>query len=222
VEPSKITRIYNPVSVAEKIGLKEQNNAKKDLGINSDSTVISSVAMLDPRKGHDVAIIAFAKLATDFPNAMLLIAGGVYAERGTAEQDRLQILAKSCGVSSRVVFSGYVPEMQKVYAASDIVLALSKDGEAFGRVAVEAAAHGRVAIATAVGATPELISDGITGFCVPPSDPDAVVACCRRVLTEGDFAQRIVLSGMEHVAREFHPNTIVRQVEAVYEGLLKQ
>jgi glycosyltransferase involved in cell wall biosynthesis len=220
-EASQIVQIYDPVSLVKMVELEERNNAKDELGLNADAIVISSVAMLDPRKGHDVAILAFAKLLADFPNAMLLIVGGVYEVSGNTEWERLQKIAIDSGVGSRVVFSGYVSEMRKVYAASDIVLALSKDGEAFGLVPAEAAAHGRVAIATAMGATPELIIDGVTGFLVPPNDPDAVVACCRRVLTDSYLARRIGLEGMEHVARKFHPGTIARQIETVYDRLLQ-
>ena len=220
-EISKINRIYCPVSVADPIGLAERYDAKRELGLNSGAIVISSVAMLDPRKGHDVAILAFAKLSADFPDAMLLIAGGVYAESGNAELERLQKIAKDFGVVSRVVFSGYVSEMREVYAASDIVLALSKDGEAFGRVTAEAAGHGRVTIATALGATPEIIQNGITGFLVPPNDPDAVAATCKRVLVDKEWSRRIGVAGMEYVARNFHPDTIARQVEAVYGHLIK-
>lgn len=220
-ETSRIIRIYSPISMATPIGEEERCIAKQDLLITPDATVISSVAMLDPRKGHDVAILAFAKLSVDFPDSILLIVGGAYSESGKAELERLKKIAIDSGIGSRVVFSGYISELRKVYAASDIVLAISKDGEAFGRVTAEAAAHGRVAIATAVGATPEIIQDGVTGFLVPPNDPDAVAAICRRVLADEDWAGRIGAAGMEYVTRKFHPDTIARQVEAVYERLLK-
>lgn len=219
-ESSRITRIYSPISVAAAISLEERNLAKRELGLNLDTFVISSVAMLDPRKGHDVAIQAFAKLFEEFPTARLLIVGGAYAENGAAELVRLQKIAIDSGVSSCVVFSGYISELRKVYAASDIVLALSKDGEAFGRVTAEAAAHGCVAIATAVGATPELIQDGITGYLVQPDDPDAVTVYCRRVLVDIALAQRVGEAGREFVRLNFHPDTITRQTEAVYERLL--
>ena len=221
-ETVRIERIYDPVSVAEMIFPEERYIAKRDLGLNPDATVISSVAMLDPRKGHDIAILAFAKLSADFPDAKLLIVGGGYtAASGNAERERLQKIAIDSGVGLRVVFSGYVSKMRKVYAATDIVFALSKDGEAFGLVTAEAAAHGRVAIATAVGATPEIIQDGVTGFLVTPNDPDAVAAYCRLILNDEDWARQIGAAGMEHVARKFNPKTIARQVEAVYERLLK-
>lgn len=217
----RVTRIYSPISVAATISLEERNIAKRELGMNPDTFVISSVAMLDPRKGHDVAIQAFAKLSAEFPTARLLIVGGVYAASGNAELERLQKIAIESGVDSCVVFSGYISDLRKVYAASDIVLALSRDGEAFGRVTAEAAAHGCVAIATAVGATPELIQDGITGFLVQPNDPDAVAERCRQVLVDEDLARQIGIAATEYVAQNFHPDMIARQTEAVYERLLK-
>jgi glycosyltransferase involved in cell wall biosynthesis len=221
VEPSKIERIYDPVPVAKMVGWKERKKTKCALGLNSDAKVISSVAMLDPRKGHDVAILAFAQLSGDFPGAMLLIVGGGYRGSGDTELERLKKIAIDSGVGSRVIFSGYVPAMRKMYAASDIVLALSKDGEAFGLVSAEAAAHGRVAIATGIGATPELIQDGHTGFLVPPNDSDAVAEICRRVLSNVDWTKKIGLAAKNYIERKFKPEIIACQVEAVYERLLK-
>jgi glycosyltransferase involved in cell wall biosynthesis len=221
VEVSKIERVYNPIAVVEILGCEERHAAKCELGLNPNVLVISSVAMLDPRKGHDVAILAFAKLSAYFPRTVLLIVGGGYSNSGNDERERLQRIAVDAGVGSRVRFCGYVTRMRKVYAASDIVLALSKDGEALGLVTLEAAAHGRVAIATAAGATPEIVYDGITGFLTPPNDPDAVAALCKRVLSDGDLARRIGIAGRQHVARNFNPDGIARQVERLYEHLLK-
>lgn len=220
-DTSRVIRIYSPISVVATIRPDERYNAKCEFGQNPNAIIISSVAMLDSRKGHDDAIVAFAKLAADYPDAVLLIVGGTYSESGNAEMERLKKIAIDSGIGSRVVFTGYISELRKVYAASDIVLAISKDGEAFGRVTAEAAAHGRVAIGTAVGATPEIIRDKITGFLVPPNDPDAVAACCRRILTDKDFAGGIALAAKNHIEQNFNPVTIIHQFEMVYERLLK-
>lgn len=112
--------------------------------------------------------------------------------------------------------------MRNIYLASDIVLALSKDGEAFGRVAVESGAYGCVTVATAVGATPELIIDGQTGFLVSPNNPNAVAEVCVRVLNDATLAKNIGIAAKEHVEKKFNPEIITRQVEAVYERLLQK
>ena len=219
---SKIIKIYDPVPSIQDLRTAEKDTAKIALSLNADTKVISSIAMLDPRKGHDVAINAFAKIAQSCPQSILLIVGGSYSNRPSTEIDRLKKLAHYHGLSERVKFTGFVVDMHKIYAASDIVLALSKDGEAFGLVPLEAGAHGCVAVATAVGATPELIIDGETGFLVPPDDPDAVADVCMRVLSDVSLAKNIGIAAKEHVEKNFNPEIITRQVEAVYDRLLQK
>ncbi|MFZ2406831.1 MAG: glycosyltransferase family 4 protein [Methylobacter sp.] len=219
---SKIIKIYNPIPLIKCARPEEKDTAKKDLNINPDKDVISSVAMLDPRKGHDIAITAFVKIAQYCPQSILLIVGGSYSNRTSTVFDRLKQLARDLGISERIKFTGFVDDMRNIYLASDIVLALSKDGEAFGRVAVESGAYGCVTVATAVGATPELIIDGQTGFLVSPNNPNAVAEVCVRVLNDATLAKNIGIAAKEHVEKKFNPEIITRQVEAVYERLLQK
>lgn len=221
-DPSKIIKIYDPVPNVADLQPSEKDTAKAALSLNADTKVISSVAMLDPRKGHDVAITAFAKIAQYYQQSILLIVGGSYLNRPSKELDRLKNLACEFGVSARVKFTGFVADMRKVYVASDIVLALSKDGEAFGLVPLEASTHGCAAVVTAVGATPELIIDGQTGFLVSPNNPDAVAGVCMRVLNDAALAKNIGMAAKTHVENKFNPEIITRQVEAVYDRLLQK
>jgi glycosyltransferase involved in cell wall biosynthesis len=213
-------RVYPAVSRPDPITLQEKCAAKKSLGLPPNARVLSSVAMLDPRKGHDVAIAAFTALMQEFPELFLVIAGGCY-DQDQEELDRLQHLAGASRAPERILFTGYQSDMRPIYAAADIVLALSRDGEAFGRVPIEAAAHGRVAIGTALGATPELILDGRTGFVVPPGAPEAVADLCRRILIDEPLAERIGHAGSEHVAQHFSPDRIAQEIEGVYHDLLE-
>ncbi len=219
-DPSKITKIHDPVPDVEDLQPSEKDTAKAAWSLNADTKVISSVAMLDPRKGHDVAINAFAKIVQYCPQSIMLIVGGSYSNRPSTELDRLKQFVHAFGLSERVIFTGFVDDMRKIYAVSDIVLALSKDGEAFGLVPLEAGAHGCVAVATSVGAAPELIIDGKTGFLVPPNDPDAIFEACKRILNDAALANNIGTAAKAYVEKYFNPAMITRQVEAVYDHLV--
>ncbi len=163
---TEIARIYDPVNIENyRLNKHSQFSSK----YKKSKNLISSVGLLDPRKGHELAIRAFAEVRRGHSEVSLLIAGD---DRGSLrnERERLEKLVFELGLVDDVVFAGAIANMAEVYAESDIVLALSKDGEAFGRVAIEASGAGCIFIGTSLGATPELISNGVNGFLVDPND----------------------------------------------------
>ncbi len=78
------------------------------------------------------------------------------------------------GLDTVAKLVGDCEDMPAAYAWSDIVVAPSRRPEAFGRVAAEAGAMGRLAIACDHGGARETIIDGETGLLTSPSDPEAL------------------------------------------------
>ena len=110
--------------------------------------------------------------------------------------------------------------MPSAYAASEAVLALSRDGEAFGRVPPEAAAAGSPVVGTHLGATPEVVLHEQTGLLVPPDDPPAAAAALGRLLRDRPFAAQLVAAARERLRTTFHPAAHAREVQAIYDDLL--
>src|SRR5690606_38317402 len=69
-----------------------------------------------------------------------------------------------------VRFLGAVSDMRAFYAAIHCLVHPPLT-EAFGLVAIEAAAHGCPVIAAAVDGLPEAVADGVSGRCVAPTLP---------------------------------------------------
>ena len=65
--------------------------------------------------------------------------------------------------------------------ASD-VLCLPSLNEGLPNVALEAMACGLPVVASRVGGVPEIVQEGVNGFLVPPSDPNALAEALRRAL----------------------------------------
>ncbi|NNJ11108.1 glycosyltransferase family 4 protein [Chloroflexales bacterium ZM16-3] len=65
------------------------------------------------------------------------------------------------------------PELIALYHASHVFV-LPTDAEAFGIAAIEASAAGLALITTAVGGLRDVVSDGRTGFFIPPRDPETL------------------------------------------------
>ncbi len=70
-----------------------------------------------------------------------------------------------------------------IYASLDVFVH-SGPYETFGQTMQEAAASGLPVIAPAAGGPLDLVDDGVTGYLVPPSDPDAFTAAVARLAAD--------------------------------------
>ena len=138
--------------------------------------ILLSVGLLIERKGHHIAIKALKQLPED---VLLVIAGS------GPEQERLQNLARECGVAARVQFAGQVPndQLKWWYSAADaLVLCSSREG--WANVLLEAMACGTPAIATDIWGTPEVIQRREAGRLMAARTPQALVDACRNLFDD--------------------------------------
>ena len=154
--------------------------ARQRLGLPAERFLVLQVGPLVPRKDIDNLIQAMALLAPGI-DAQLLVVGGASAEPGeqlAPEIARLRGLARAHGVAQRVHFVGRRDRepLRDWYLAAD-VLVTTPGCEPCGITALEAMACGRPVIGSAAGAggIQHTVVDGLTGFVVPPMDPQALV-----------------------------------------------
>src|SRR5262249_58240035 len=74
-------------------------------------------------------------------------------------------------------------ELAAIYASLDVFVH-SGPYETFGQTMQEAAASGLPVVAPAAGGPLDLVADGVTGYLVPPSDPDAFTAAVARLAAD--------------------------------------
>jgi len=125
---------------------------------------------LIPRKGVDLLLSAFSRVAGRRDDVALLVLGDGPMRRG------LEGMARKLGVGSKVKFEGHVrqADLPLKYAMADVfVFPTRYDG--WGVVLNEACASGLPIIATeAAGAAAELVREGENGFVVKRDDEDAI------------------------------------------------
>ncbi|MDE1349458.1 glycosyltransferase [Vibrio aestuarianus] len=142
----------------EKFNLGSKKQARKQLGLDADTTFIGCAGRLETVKGHDLAIKSLALL----PDSVHLVIAGQGSQR-----DKLQALAKRCAVTSRVHFLGLVEDMPIFYQAIDLFCMPSRC-EGFPLSPLEAQACGTSAVLTNVGASRETLCP-LSGFIVKPN-----------------------------------------------------
>lgn len=174
------------------------------------------VGRLVPAKGFDVAIRAFAHLASRYPHAQFTIAGdGVM-------RDELVALAASLSVADRVTFRGWVdPDDVPGLLNEATAVVMPSRREGMPMVAVQAAWMARPLIATSAGGLAEIVVDGRTGLIVPPEDPEAIAAAASRLIEDRGLAGRLGSSARQHVAALLDWDAIASSYHRLYTTLEK-
>lgn len=160
----------------EKFGQSTDHvEARGDLGLEDGRFVWLAAGRLEREKDYPNMLRAFKILADRRAEAMLIIAG-----RGT-EEAALRRLIERLDLCDRVRLLGLREDVPTLLRASD-ALVLSSEWEAMPMVVLEAMALRRPVVATSVGAIPELIEEGRTGFLVSPRDSAALAGAMERLM----------------------------------------
>ena len=90
--------------------------------------------------------------------------------------------------------------------------------ELLGQTLLEGMACGSPAICTDVGAMPEVVEDGVTGFVVPPNDPAVLRARLRWLRAHPAATTAMGHAARERVLRQFNWESVVERCLAAYCG----
>ncbi|HZS94581.1 MAG TPA: glycosyltransferase [Chloroflexota bacterium] len=200
------------------------DEAKRNLGLDPNDMVIVYIGRMLPRKDARNIVRALALLRRDDLPVRLLLVGGDTTDpdpTATPEIGALRELAGRLGVLDRVVFTGkrQPDELHRYYSAGDIAVT-TPWYEPFGLTPLEAMACGRPVIGSAVGGLTYTIEDGVTGFLVPPRDPDTLAARLRELLTEPQRRDSMGRAARERVEREFTWPLVAKRTAALYDDVL--
>ncbi len=135
--------------------------ACRRLGIQSDQRVLISVGSLIPRKGFHLLIPAFARIAAQYPDAVLYIVGeGPYRQK-------LEEIIKQEGMAGRIALIGARTNSQlKDWYSAAHLSCLTSSREGWPNVVLESMACGTPVLATKVWGVPEIIKSPELGVMV--------------------------------------------------------
>ncbi|CAN5657581.1 glycosyltransferase family 4 protein [soil metagenome] len=180
----RVARIANPVAaIPAKVGA-EQGRGRGERSPMGAHTIVA-MGRLDPQKGFDVLIQAFARLARTLPGWRLVIAGEGPQRAALAE------LARREGVSDRLELSGWVDSPSELLREAELFV-LSSRFEGFPNALLEAMAHGVPVVATDCPSGPaEIVREGVDGYLVPPDDVAALAEGMRRLMLNPEERARL-------------------------------
>ena len=190
-----------------------QTAIRVELGIPDGSQVIGTAAALAGHKDYPTLLRAFKIILAEQPDCFLLALG-----EGD-ERPRLESLVRELGLSSRVRFPGFRPDIADFWGLFCVYVQSSKM-EGLCTSLIEAMHHRLPIAATRAGGIPDLITDGDTGLLTPTENPPALAEAVIKLLNEPELGKRLGKAAfMKSLA--FSAEQMVEKTEAVYLEILK-
>ena len=175
-----------------------------------EGPVVGRVSRLVEEKDPETFVRAAALVQARHPHTNFVIAGD------GPLRAQLEALAQRLG--ARITFLGNCTNVPAVLAAFDI-FAYPTLGDSFGFVNAEAMAMGKPVISTRVGAVPELVRDGETGFLIEPQDAWGLAQCICYLLNEPEIGRRMGSQGRQLIETKFDLKQEVTAMADLYHEL---
>ena len=190
--------------------------------------LIGLVGQITPWKGHQDALESLVALRQHFPQAGLLIVGGLKFVSKTARYDNAtfrqnldQYIADN-SLEKAVWFAGERSQaaMEKIMGTLDVLIVPSWY-EPFGRVIIEGMAMERPVVASRVEGPSEIIEDGQSGVLVPPKDSAALAEALIELASDPARMEELGKRARQRVIDQFSLGRMGDQFLAVYAEAVK-
>lgn len=191
VSSDAIDLVYNGTDTGrfDVARLKERRGAARaELGLTGDEVVFIFVSYDLKKKGIEPLVRAAGALAREGRNFRVLVVGG-------QPYGALRRLIMSQGVEGRVIFTGRVKEIEKIYAAAD-VLVLPTYYDACSLVVLEAMLCGLPAITTEYNGIAGILTDGVDGAVISHPPDHRELASRMREFLDRSHLERVAAAAL--------------------------
>lgn len=209
----KLALIQNALVVEQYRPDRGDRAVRAEWGIPEHHKLVGKIGRLSPEKCQDLFLRAAAELLRHDRNISFVLIGI------GPEEERLRRLAGELGIADRVVFAGYRGDMQRVYNSLDLVVQ-SSSTEGMPNVILEALLMRVPVVATDVGGTAEIVTDGKSGRLIPPNDLAALVAGLREAFADDRRMAEWIEAGERAVRADFGHSLRLQRIMAVYDQVL--
>ncbi|MEM9542519.1 MAG: glycosyltransferase family 4 protein [Cyanobacteria bacterium P01_E01_bin.42] len=190
----------------------ESQKCKELLGIPSQKKVLMFAALNfhDPWKGSDLLVKILSDLPESLKQNLVLLLFGNESEN----------LAQKVAIP--IISLGYLSNDRLkaiAYSAADLFLLPSR-AEAFGLVALEAAACGTPTVAFRVGGIPDIVRPGSTGELAVPEDTGGFIKAIVNLLEDSQQYEQLSLQCRQVATEEFSLDLQTKRYLELYQKIL--
>ncbi len=211
IDGDKVRVIYNGVAPERvRFDSDAREKLRSDLGIGGGSRVIGIVASLTPAKDHANFLQMASIVRAEVPDARFLVVGD-----GPLRSE-LERRAASIGLGEITIFAGHQMEVATYIGAMDVAVLSSCDHEGCSNFLLEAMGLGRPLVATNIGGSGELVTNGETGFLVPPANPIGLADAVLRVIRDPAAAEAMSARGRQVFRERFTLEAMIAAYQSLY------
>jgi glycosyltransferase involved in cell wall biosynthesis len=171
--------------------------------ISTDATLISCIAGFRPEKGHAILVRAFKRIASEYPQARLVLAGDGPTRRMIEDQARDQ------GLTDKILFLGQIDDVVPLIAASSCTVLASTSVETFSIAMLESMSMAVPVVSTKIGGAGEAIVNGETGYLVSPGSENDLAQALMNVLSDPRHAERMGYHARQKVVDHFDTRSMI-------------
>ena len=175
--------------------------------------IVIAAGRLSPEKGFDHLVQAARLVTIKSPSTGFVLVG-----KGP-DREKLEQQVRAAGLADRFVFAGFRSDVDELIRSAAI-LAQSSLTEGLPNVVLEACAAGVPVVATDVGGTREVVTEGENGHLIPSGDPRVMATRLLDLLGDPARRQEMGDRGRDKVAREFSFAQQSTRYEALFEEVL--
>jgi glycosyltransferase involved in cell wall biosynthesis len=217
--------VYDGVEIAGSASLESERAARdvrREFNIPDEAPIIGMVARIDQQKDYETLAKAAASVVKEAPNARFLIVGSYSSEDGQrAHFEKVKAWLATNDVLPYFVFTGFRNDVPRILSAMDIVV-LSTHYEGLPLVLLEAMAHGKPVVSTAVDGVPELVTDNHTGLLFPHRDHRTLASHILGLIRDRSRAVRLGENARSSVQAHFSYEQFRRDMVALYRRVLSR
>jgi glycosyltransferase involved in cell wall biosynthesis len=226
LDRERCSAVHNGISLADVEGQirRDRMAVKSALGLAPETLVIGLAGMIRRWKGQMVLVRAVERLQPSQTSVKVLIMGGVSDRypRDRAYLDEVCAFIREHDLEDRIMILDHQPNAMEFLQVFDIMVHAAIDPEPFSRAVIEGMALGLPIVASSTGGTPEAIQDGVSGFLVPPDDPDALAERIDLLLRRPDLREAFGRAARETVQRKFLIEQHVSRTQDIYDCIIRR
>lgn len=178
-----------------------------------DPVRVLFLSNIEASKGIMTLLRAVPLVLAEEPRVMFSVAGP-WRSRSIRREVEEFIAANGLGGSVVLAGEAYGGRKSEIMAGHDIFVLPSRR-EAQSLAALEAMRASLPVVSTDVGAMPEAVVDGVTGFLVSPDEPEALAGRILELVRSAPLRAAMGLAGRRRYEEEFTPAVYERNVREI-------